>query len=190
MADLSLYSVEALLILDGEGKRIYAKYYHGPHEDPEQASQQHKSVKQQLDFESRLFKKTHKQNADILFFEDSLVLYKEYVDVSLYLVGSADENELVLQQALAALRDSLELVLATGIDRKNILEHYDMAALVIDETIDDGVILETDPATIASRVTKPPSKDVPINIELSEKGLLSAWGFAKNKLAERLQQGL
>ncbi|SCU78141.1 LAME_0A03444g1_1 [Lachancea meyersii CBS 8951] len=190
MPNLSLYAVEALLILDGEGKRIYAKYYNGPH-DEEQASQQGKSSsKEQMDFESRLFKKTHKQNADILLFEDSLVLYKEYVDVSLYLVGSAEENELVLQQALAAVRDSLELVLATGIDKKNILEHYDMAALVIDETIDDGIILETDPATIASRVTKPPSKDVPINIELSEKGLLSAWGFAKSKLAERLQQGL
>ncbi|SCU81208.1 LANO_0B02300g1_1 [Lachancea nothofagi CBS 11611] len=191
MVDLSLYAIEALLVLDGEGKRIYTKYYRSPHEKPEQSSQQHKtSVKQQTEFESRLFKKTHKQNAEILLFEDSLVLYKEYVDVSLYLVGSADENELVLQQAFTAVKDSLDLVLATGIDKKNILEHYDMVALAIDETIDDGIILETDPATIASRVTKPPSKDAPINIELSEKGLLSAWGFAKSRLAERLQQGL
>ncbi|SCU78665.1 LADA_0A06788g1_1 [Lachancea dasiensis] len=191
MPDLSLYAVEALLILDSEGKRIYTKYYNSPHEKADQTSQQPKtSLKQQKEFESRLFKKTHKQNTDILLFEDSLVLYKEYVDVSLYLIGSADENELVLQQAFTAVKDSIDLVLVTGIDKKNILEHYDMVALAIDETVDDGIILETDPATIASRVTKPPTKDIPINIELSEKGLLSAWGFAKSKLAERLQQGL
>ncbi|CAR21126.1 coatomer subunit zeta [Lachancea thermotolerans CBS 6340] len=196
MAELSLYSVEAVLLLDNEGNRIYTKYYHSPHEKSDSHITKRaidgmsSSSKQQTEYESRLFKKTHKQNSEILIFEDCLVLYKEYVDVSLYLVGSIDENELVLQQAFSAIKDSLELILATGIDKKNIIEHFDMVALAIDESIDDGIILETDPATIASRVTKPPSKDAPINIELSEKGLLSAWGFAKSKLAERLQQGL
>lgn len=196
MADLSLYSVEAVLLLDSEGKRIFTKYYHSPHETSESQGIRgaldslRGSSKRQAEFESRLFKKTHKQNSEILIFEDCLILYKEYVDVSLYLIGSIDENELVLQQSFSAIKDSLELILATGIDKKNIIEHYDMVALAIDESIDDGIILETDPATIASRVTKPPSKDAPINIELSEKGLLSAWGFAKSKLAERLQQGL
>lgn len=195
MSALSLYSVQAVLLLDNEGKRIYTKYYHPPHLTSEQqlSIEQNSigtSTKQQNDFELRLFKKTHKQNADILIFEDHLILCKEYVDTVLYLVGSIDENELVLQQAFSAIKDSLELILATGIDKKNILEHYDMVALAIDESIDDGIILETDPATIASRVTKPPSKDAQINIELSEKGLLSAWGFAKSKLAERLQQGI
>lgn len=196
MPGLSLYSVQAVLVLDNEGKRMYAKYYHPPHKNPNSPQQTDdsdpilSSVKQQKEFEKNLHKKTHKQNSDILIFEDHLVLYKEYVDVSLFLIGPMDENEIVLQQAFSAVKDSLELILETGIDKKNVQEHYDMVALAIDETVDDGIILETDPATIASRVTKPPSKDAQISIDLSEKGLLSAWGFAKSKLAEKLQQGL
>ncbi|SCU98024.1 LAMI_0F12640g1_1 [Lachancea mirantina] len=193
MSQLSLYCVDAVLLLDNAGKRIYSKYYSAPHQEQGSAGATGTlagSLNQELEYETRLFKKTQKQNFEILIFEERLVLYKEYVDMSVYLVGPLEENELVLQQAFSAIKDSLELILATGIDKKNILEHFDMVALAIDETIDDGVILETDPATIASRVTKPPSKEAQINIELSEKGLLSAWGFAKSKLAERLQQGL
>ncbi|CDO96577.1 unnamed protein product [Kluyveromyces dobzhanskii CBS 2104] len=189
MVNLSLYTVKAVLILDGEGKRLYSKYFHAPHE---QISDESIAVnlKKQKEFESNLFSKTHGQNSDIMILDDMLVIYREYVDASIYVLGAIDENEIVLQEAFNGLKDSLELLLDTGIDKRNIQEHYDMVVLAIDELIDDGVILETDPATIASRVTKPPSKDIPLNIELNEKGLLSAWGFAKSKLAERLQQGL
>lgn len=189
MVNLSLYAVQAVLILDGEGKRLYAKYFHPPHETVP-AESLAASLKKQKEFESNLFSKTHSQNSEILILDDHLVIYREYVDVSLYLIGGLDENEIVLQEAFNGLKDSLELILDTGIDKRNIQEHYDMVLLAIDELLDDGIILETDPATIASRVTKPPSKDAQLNLELSEKGLLSAWGFAKSKLAERLQQGL
>ncbi|GME84596.1 unnamed protein product [Ambrosiozyma monospora] len=67
-----------------------------------------------------------------------------------------------------------------------------MVILAIDETIDDGIILETDPGVIASRVTKPPTEDVAIKIDLEkglEKGLFSAFNFAKKNISERLQQG-
>lgn len=189
MVNLSLYTVKAVLILDGEGRRLYSKYFHPPHEEIS-ADSLASSLKKQKEFESNLFAKTHGQNSDIMISDDLLVIYKEYVDVSIYLIGAIDENEIVLQEAFNGFKDSLELILDTGIDKRSVQEHYDMVVLAIDELIDDGIILETDPATIASRVTKPPSKDIPLNIELNEKGLLSAWGFAKSKLAERLQQGL
>ena len=56
--------------------------------------------------------------------------------------------------------------------------------------MDDGIILETDPVVVASRVSKPPAQDI-VNvkeIDLSEQGLLNAWDFGKRKLAERLRQ--
>lgn len=189
MSSLSLYSVQAVLILDNVGKRVYAKYYQPPHTPDEKHKQLLHSVKKQKEFEKQLFQKTHKQDSDILIFEDHLVLYKEYLDVTLYLLGSLEENEMVLQQAFSAFKDSLDLILNSGIDKKNIHEHYDMVLLAIDETIDDGIILETDPATIASRVTKPPTNEPQMSLDL-DKGLLGAWGFAKSKLQERLQQGM
>jgi hypothetical protein len=65
-------------------------------------------------------------------------------------------------------------------------------SLAIDEVIDDGIVLETDPVIVASRVSKPPVQDISSvqGIDLSEEGLLKAWQFGKMKLGERLRQGL
>lgn len=189
MSALSLYSVQAVLILDNKGDRIHAKYYQAPHVQEDARKGLLHTVKRQKEFEKRLFQKTHKQDSEIMIFEDHLVFYREYLDVTLCLLGSMDENEIVLQQAFAAFKDSLDLILNSGIDKRNIQEHYDMVLLAIDETIDNGIILETDPATIASRVTKPPVNEPQMSLDL-DKGLLGAWGFAKSKLQERLQQGI
>jgi len=65
-------------------------------------------------------------------------------------------------------------------------------SLAIDEIVDDGIILETDPVIVASRVSRPPMQDMAAvkGIDLSEEGLLKAWEFGKAKLGERLRQGL
>lgn len=77
-------------------------------------------------------------------------------------------------------------------DKRTIIENYDLVSLAIDEIIDDGIILETDPVLIASRVSRAPTADAPNmkNIDLSEQGLLNAWEFGRRKLAEQLRQGL
>ena len=58
--------------------------------------------------------------------------------------------------------------------------------------MDDGIILETDPVIVASRVSKPPAQDAVTmkNIDLSEQGLMNAWDFGKKKLLERMREGL
>lgn len=77
-------------------------------------------------------------------------------------------------------------------DKRTMLENYDIVSLAVDEIVDDGIILETDPATIASRVSRPPKNEVVgmKNLDLSEQGLLNAWEFGKRQLAERLRQGM
>lgn len=77
-------------------------------------------------------------------------------------------------------------------DKRTIVENYDLVSLAIDEIIDDGIVLETDPVIVASRVSKPPIQDISSvqGIDLSEEGLLKAWQFGKMKLGERLRQGL
>ena len=64
--------------------------------------------------------------------------------------------------------------------------------MAVDEVVDDGIILETDPVIVASRVSKPPAQDAVTlkNIDLSEQGVLNMWEFGKQKLAERMRQGL
>ena len=77
-------------------------------------------------------------------------------------------------------------------DKRSIIENYDLVSLAIDEIVDDGIILETDPIIVASRVSKPPAQDVVSmkNIDLSEQGVMNMWEFGKSKLAERIRQGL
>lgn len=77
-------------------------------------------------------------------------------------------------------------------DKRTIIENYDLVSLAIDEIVDDGIILETDPVIVASRVSRPPQQDMTSmkSIDLSEQGLLNAWEFGRSKLAERLRQGL
>lgn len=77
-------------------------------------------------------------------------------------------------------------------DKRTIIENYDLVSLAVDEIVDDGIILETDPVVVASRVSRPPTQDMQTmkGIDLSEQGLLNAWEFGKAKLGERLRQGL
>ena len=75
-------------------------------------------------------------------------------------------------------------------DKRTLIENYDLVSLAIDEIIDNGIILETDPVVIASRVTRPPAQDITSvkGIDLSEQGIMNAWELAKAKAVERIRQ--
>lgn len=76
-------------------------------------------------------------------------------------------------------------------DKRTIIENYDLVALAIDEIIDDGIILETDPTIIIQRVSKAPNQDVNLSrIDLSEQGVSNLTQLGKSKLADWLRQGL
>lgn len=84
----------------------------------------------------------------------------------------------------------MEKIERNSTDKRTLIENYDLVALAIDEIVDDGIVLETDPVVVASRVSKPPQQDV-VNvkeIDLSEQGLNNLWDFGKRKLAERIRQ--
>ncbi|KAI9673938.1 MAG: Golgi-to-ER vesicle coat component [Caeruleum heppii] len=198
---MTLFAVNAILILSpDDSSRILAKYYSAPH-PPAGVSEKSTSypganpyptLKEQKAFEKGLVEKTAKQTSDIILYDNRVVLFKVESDVMLYVVGGADENEIMLYNVILALRDSLNLLLKNSVDKRTIIENYDLVSLAIDEIIDDGIILETDPMVVAARVSRPPVQDIATvkGIDLSEQGLMNAWEFGKMKLSERLRQGL
>ncbi|ODV67656.1 snare-like protein [Hyphopichia burtonii NRRL Y-1933] len=192
--NISLYTVSAALILDNKGSRLYAKYYQT--KENEIVSNPYKSLNQQLKFEEQLFSKINKVNQDIILYDNHLITYKQTNDVIIALVSSINENESLIYSLTNNLNEALSILLDNTLDKSTILEKYDLVSLCIDETIDDGIILEIDPSIIVSRVTNTPSNsaisnDLNLNkIELSEKGLFNALSFASKKIGERLQQGL
>ena len=140
-------------------------------------------------------------------------------DVALYVVGSMDDNEVLLYNVILALRDSLHLLFKSvsgtpladkhlgcskgfadnstlsrqSVDKRTIIENYDLVALLVDELVDDGIILETDPTIVVQRCSKAPSQDV-VNISsidpFSEQGVHNLTQLGKAKIADWLRTGL
>lgn len=206
MSNVSLKTVTATIILDSNGSRLYAKYY-----TPEAQTNTNSSNStanstsaiptlsplQQLEFEKNVFKKVYKQNQDIILYDNHLITYKQSNDIILILVALIHENESMIYSLTNNLIEALNILLDNTLDEATVLDKYDLVSLCIDETIDDGIILEIDPAIIVSRVTNPRNAnnaavgEISLNkIDLSEKGLFNALSFASKKIGERLQQGL
>jgi len=57
--NLSLYSIQAFVIIDSEGNRVLAKYYH-PRSHPDGESKEFNTLKDQKAFEKGLWQKTKK----------------------------------------------------------------------------------------------------------------------------------
>ncbi|KJZ78767.1 hypothetical protein HIM_02158 [Hirsutella minnesotensis 3608] len=193
---MTLFSVQAVLILGtDDGTRIFAKYYTPPHSagagGASSSMNPYPDLKSQKAFEKGLIDKTAKQTGDIILYDNRIVLYKLESDVMIYVVGSLEENEILLYNTVLALRDSLHLLFKQSVDKRTIVENYDLVSLAIDEIVDDGIILETDPTIIVQRVSRAPTQDVPVGrIDLSEQGVNNLAQLGKSKLADWLRQGL
>ncbi|KAL7072899.1 hypothetical protein ACQ4LE_008193 [Meloidogyne hapla] len=88
--------VKAILILDQDGNRVLGKYFD---------QQNFSTEKEQSDFEKNLYQKTHKANAEIILFDGFICVYRSNVDLFFYVIGSSNENELILQSVLNCFYD-------------------------------------------------------------------------------------
>uniref|UniRef100_A0A8C7IJE6 Coatomer subunit zeta n=1 Tax=Oncorhynchus kisutch TaxID=8019 RepID=A0A8C7IJE6_ONCKI len=142
MLEPSLYTVKAVLILDNDGERLYAKYY----------DDTYPSVKEQKAFEKNIFSKTHRTDSEIALLEGLTVVYKSNIDLFFYVVGSSHENEVRSLAVLNCLFDSLSQMLRKNVERRALLENMEGLFLAVDEIVDGGVILESDPQQVVHRV--------------------------------------
>ena len=85
--------------------------------------------------------------------DKQIAVYKVMGDATMYVLGSHDDNELILVAALEAMTESLEILLHGHVSQRTLLENFDYVLLVIDETVDKGVMIETDSQQIATRVS-------------------------------------
>ena len=75
---------------------------------------------------------------DIIIYESHLAVYRHSPDLVFYIIGNAEENELMLHMALNSFYDALTVLLKNQIEKRAVLENYDLVMLCLDETIDDG----------------------------------------------------
>ena len=78
---------------------------------------------------------------DVIPYDGRLAVYKHSPDLIFYIIGNADENELMLSLALNSFYDALSVLLRNQIEKRAVLENYDLVMLCLDETIDDGYVI-------------------------------------------------
>lgn len=169
----SLYNVKSVVVLDAEGLRIAAKYY----------TDEFGSLKEQLEFEKDLFTKCYRANAEIIMLDKVIAIYRSSADTFFCVTGGVEDNELILASVLQALYESMSVLLRNVIDKRTLLENFDYLLLCIDEIVDNGAILETDPSIIANRVSlRSAENDMPI----SEQSISQALQTARDQIARSL----
>ncbi|WWD16236.1 hypothetical protein CI109_100662 [Kwoniella shandongensis] len=201
MSNLSLYTVTALLILDSDGQRVLAKYYNPPHQTAPGTGIAAElgvgpggpgmggltTLKEQKAFEKSVFEKIRRGGGEIHPLPPHIILTRSVVDLHFILVGPlSTSNELMLNQTLNAFFDAVNLLLRGSVEKRNVLEGLDMILLAADETVDDGVILETDAAAIASRVSRPKADTT--DIVINEQTIMNAYTNFRDKFSQRIQQ--
>jgi hypothetical protein len=101
-----------------DGSRIFAKYYSAPHPPAGAApnstdypgANPYPTVKEQRAFEKGLLEKTNKSTSDVILYDNRIVVFKMESDVMLYVVGSAEENEVLLYNVVLSMRDALGIL--------------------------------------------------------------------------------
>ena len=163
--NLTLYAVNAFIVLDTDGHRVLAKYYSPKgrmqlgDSDPNKGLH---GLKEQRAFEKGLFSKTKKPGGassvqlfavafvfilsttgDIILYDGHLAVYRHSLDLIFYVLGGPQENELMLHSALSAFMEAVNLLLRNQVEKRAVLENLDCVILCLDETIDDGYVFFT-----------------------------------------------
>ncbi|OMJ21374.1 Coatomer subunit zeta-1 [Smittium culicis] len=179
MTNFGLYTTKAMIIFDSEGNRLISKYYNFHSHEPQYAPL---TPKEKKDFEHNLGIKLMKAGGEILLHENNLVLFNTVSDLNFCLVGVAEENELLLSSILNGFVDAVNILLRHNVDKRSVLDNLDLVLLALDETVDDGIALETDPEIIASRVSKRGGDAVDMNLAtLNEQTIIEAYKQAKER---------
>ncbi|WFD31904.1 Golgi-to-ER vesicle coat component [Malassezia sp. CBS 17886] len=202
--NLTLYSTRAVLLLDADGDRILAKYFEPPQEKhadssaaragqaaalpaglaPLASKNPYQTLREQHTLEHAVWEKAQRASGDLFQYDSNLVLFKSSYDVYLIVVAPERENELMMHSFLSSLYETLNQLLQSQVDKRTILDNLDLVALAIDESVDDGIILETDSAAVANRVTRP--RPDAVDVQINEQTLLNAYTSFRDRLSQRL----
>jgi hypothetical protein len=132
---------------------------------------------------------------DIMTVENYVAIFRVYVDMTIYILGDKEDNELVLAMVLDTVHECFDKVFKHSIERKSLISNMTAVILVIDELIDQGIIMTTDTQTILKRinikssaVTQPAgtSSETPEVVASSNSLFSSVFASARSQLAKTL----
>jgi len=88
-----------------------------------------------------------------MMYEDSIAVFKNAHEANFYVIGSADENELILAGVLQTFYDAVSVLLRHQVEKRAVFENLDFIFLAMDEVVDGGIILESESELVVDRVS-------------------------------------
>lgn len=125
-------------------------------------------------------------SAEIASLDKYTAVYRSTADILVYVIGLADENELILLNVLNVAMEAISTLLQDRVDKRTIIDNVDYIFLTFDELVDDGIILETDAKAIVTRVAlKTNDQDVSIGDQTLSDAVQTLREHAKNFISGR-----
>lgn len=157
-----LHRIEAFIILDYSGRRVFSKYFNNSLED---IKSPWPHISAQLEFEKTIKNKVVTPDGDgpvttpegdVLLCDGHIVVFHRDTELLFFTVGPAHENELVISTVQSTIIDSLTQILkgqgGAGFDKRQLLENFFLLCLILDEVVEDGVVLETSVSGVTAEV--------------------------------------
>ena len=163
-------SVAGVVVFEADsGKRIAASYYDGGL----------RSREVQLKLEKELISKARTSSAmlasvgtgkvektkdakielppspemnEVVLIDEYVILLRLASDVLIAVIAREEQNDLLMADYLTTLHSCLTQIAGGSISAKKLFSRLDQVFLVIDESIEAGIIFETDPAVIVARI--------------------------------------
>lgn len=173
-----LPTLDAILVLDGDGNRLAGKYYGTFLKEPQ-------GEKTKEDLRSHFEKVLQQKIAGIAARPDAAEVVtcqgRTAVfcggsvggggggDVRVVHIGPPGESELVLAHLCEGMYDALSHLMGGSTDRTMVLDNLELVFLLIDEHCDGGIILEVDGNKLASAVLL--RDDVDASDEMMQQGM-------------------
>lgn len=182
--DICLPRVSSILILDGDGNRIAAKFFEPQLQAPS------KSVALQQSIYLRSKGSANREEGDVVMLEDHVVVFRSVAsgDATFYVVGETPENEIILMSVLDCLVEAVSRLLKGTLDRRNLIDNLALLLLTLDEVVDSGMILETNPNSIYARVLMRSDEDAggPQNSIMTELTISEALKSASDSIRKSM----
>lgn len=204
MNRVSIKQLDAIVILDNDGKRIAVKYYDNALTKIEERERERekewdkerekererdkdrdkersrpndyselnketinynnddiynnlKTVNDQKLFESDITEKVKRlgfssSETEVLILNKYIILCLCINDINIYVIGSENDNEIILHEIIQTVYQSLNNITNNQIGKRQLIDKLDSVYLILDEIADSGIILETNPDVIINRL--------------------------------------
>ena len=138
--------IKFIIILDNNGKLIYGKYFI----DKDQERQ--REFEKQLCFQVKNLNITQGE-LDIFNIDDYNVFVKIIGEIAYFIGVNEEDNECLGYNFCMIFENCLGTVINDNFDRKKIFDNLDKIMLIIDEMVDNGLIINTDPDSIQKLIS-------------------------------------